>query len=244
MRIVLASLVALLMPVSLAAQDADGLDRLGSDMQTGTRFKMAPETPTQGKAREMQKVIARCVTYRNKKLVREILAKSDPSQIAFGELSVGSKDLGEKLKVGECMSRAMSASTIRLHMRFNYQTFRNLFAEEVYLMDVKEPLVIAEGEAEKLENRYFVGGMANPMAETMSTMADCISFRAPNEADGLLRTRPGTAGEREAAAMFLPAAGQCFGDIAEGDIDVSMVRKIAADGMWSRHHYRTQNEAS
>jgi hypothetical protein len=239
----LTAAAAFVLPTSVAAQESDDLSRLSSDIQTGTRFKLAPETPDAGKSREMQKEIARCATFRNKKLVREILAKSDPSQIAFGELSVDSSKLGEKLKINHCMTRAMSQSTVRLQMRFNYQAFRNIFAEEVYLMDVKKPREIAPGELEKVENRYFVGGSANPMADVMAGMGDCFSYRAAAEGDAFLRTRPGTSGEREAVEAFMPVAAPCMGDNTEIDVDVSMMRKIVADGLWSRHHYRLMAQA-
>ena len=238
----LAAMIALSLPVFAVAQNIDDLDRYANDIQTGTRFKLQAETPNAGKSREMQKTIARCITYRNKDLVREILAKSDPSRIAYSELSVDIGELTEELNVSACMSRAMSAFTIRLHMRFNYQTFRNLFAEEVYLMDVKDPLIISQNEAETLENRNFVGGFASPMTQAMATMADCFSYRATAEAHAFLRTRPGTRSEREAVDAFLPVAAPCLGGGAEAqemEVDISMVRKIVADGLWSRHHYRT-----
>lgn len=239
MKLLLAFLTVLALPVSAAAQDLPDGERMGSDLQTGSRFKMQAETPDAGKGREMQKRVARCVTYRSKTLVREILAKSDPSQIAYGELTIDAEDLSKELGVSKCISRAMSANTISMRMSYQFQTLRNLFAEEVYLMDVNDPLVIADNEPETLPNRYFVGGRANPMAEAMATMGDCFSYRGAVEGDAFLRTRPGTSEERDAVSAFMPVVDGCIGGADEMNVDVSMMRKIVADGLWSRYHSRT-----
>ncbi|MEP2736314.1 MAG: hypothetical protein ABJP34_08440 [Erythrobacter sp.] len=233
MRFLLIAIAVGLMAVSPAAAQRSS----GSESQIGTRFKQKAQTPDADEGRAMQKRVARCVLYRNKKLVREVLANSDPVSIYFTELGMDSAKLFDELDVDHCLSRSMKNSAYRMYMRIKFRTLRALLAEEAYLMDNKKSIFLGKGAPEYLEKREGETGM-HPSAVAMAKYADCMTFNALPQSDDLLRSRPGSKAESEAITALYPALEKC-NLVTEGgpEIDQSVTRMLIADGLWSRAHY-------
>ena len=207
------------------------------DIDTGTRFKKQVENPQRDEARDLQKRVARCSVYQNKELSRRLLANSDPVSIDFNELGVDPGELMKELDLAHCVTRAMKHSTYRMHMQFQYPTLRALFAEEVYLMDNKEPIALSPGASEFIEARNS-GRSLSSRAEVMAKLADCIVYHGLPASDALLRSTIASDAEDEAMEALHPALSQCgLGDAEEVTLDYSMVRQVVADGLWSRSHY-------
>lgn len=207
------------------------------DSQIGTRFKRKQEFPDVGKQRAMQKDVAKCVVYGNKDLSRKLLANSDSANIDFDKIGVSDEDLFEELDVDECLGRAARFGTLSIYMTIPFRTLRNLMAEEVYLMDQKEPPVVPPDAPVSLENRYFASGNSLG-AKIAADLSDCIAKYGTVPSHELLRSRPGSKSEGQALEALFPALLKCAGEgVADADIDVSTVRTVVADGMWARIYY-------
>lgn len=236
LAIILATAAMLATPV-VAQDNADTVGR-NDNLQTGSRFKRQSEAADVTEARIMQKDVARCVVYRNKKLSRELLANSDTVSIDFYKIdNLDADGLFDELDVGDCLGRAAKYGTLSIRMNIPFRTLRNLMAEEVYLMDQVGPLDLAGDAPEYLGNRYYATGR-HPAAVATAKLSDCLTHNDAAGSDALLRSRPGSGDEEEAMEALFPALVTCAGEgIADAEIDTSMVRTVIADGMWARMHY-------
>jgi len=237
MRLTLVIAALALPATSLSAQrtfDPERLDRT----ETGTRFKIAEEAVDSGKMRVMQKRIARCAALNDRELAQELLEKSDPVTVDYGELSVEYGEMLDEMSFSRCIGRAMPRSARMMRVRSDGATMRNLFAEEIYLHENDEPPVIGEGDPELLDNRYYAGGRSYMMAQVPAQLADCIVYRAPAEAHEFLETNPTTSDEREAAEALGSVVDECLpGEDSEVSFSLAQLRGYVADGLWSRSHY-------
>ena len=229
---------AAMVATPVVAQDNSNPETRNDNMQTGSRFKRRSEAADMTEARVMQKDVARCVVYRNKQLSRELLANSDTVSIDFYKLDdVDADGLFDELDVADCLGRAAKYGTLSIRMNIQFRTLRNLMAEEVYLMDQDDPLVLPANAPEYLENRNYATGR-HPAAVATAKLSDCLTFNDVANSDALLRSRPGSDEEDEALEAIFPALETCAGEgIAEAEIETSMVRTVIADGMWARMHY-------
>lgn len=207
------------------------------DLQTGSRLKRSSESPDQGKLRDMQKRVARCVVFNDKDLSRRLVAASDTSNIDYDGLGMSPNELFDKLDAENCMGRASRGGSSAMFMSIPMRTLRNLMAEEVYLMDQEEPLTVPEGAPKDLVNRFYAPGN-NRGAKMTAELSDCIVYFSPNEAHTFLGTRPGSGKEKDALDGLYAALITCAGDqMAEADIDMSSMRMVVADGLWARMQY-------
>jgi len=234
--------LGLLIGMCAPAMAQDNVDRMMEpEIQTGTRFKQAPETAQEKEARDLQKRVARCVTYRNKKQVRQLLINSDYDRIRFEEAGIEPATMFDDLDVGDCLGRAMKHSTYRIHMRMPLGTLRNLLTEEVYLMDNKKPMQLASDAPKYLEVREAERRLG-PRAGVLAELADCVTHTDIAAADELLRNRPGSEGESEALEALYPAFAQCGLETSEdSNLDKSMIRSVLADGLWARSYYGSED---
>ena len=231
------ALAICLATASASAQRYDGEGFSNEeDMQTGTRFTRAPETAGQTEARRLQRRVARCVYDRHDDTVDKILAHSTFDRIDFSALDMDSRKLFEELNVPTCIGRAMKGNTYSMRMSIPFDTLRNLLTEEAYLDAVSEPLAIPAGAPVKLTNRYRYETMG-PRAATIADLGDCIVHADAANADAMLRARPGSKDEAQAIEDLSPALSNCMGTESSPEVDASMLRKVMADGLWSRTHY-------
>lgn len=232
MKLFFATLLMLGLPATALAQSVPG-----NDIQTGSRFKREVKTYDEGAARNIQKKVAKCVAYMHKDLARELLQKSDPTQIDYDALSVEPGDLFDKLDVDECIGRSMPASAGGTLMRFDAAVMRNLLAEEVYLMDYKGPLALTEDAPEAVEERYIVGGMGDQRTAMMVNLADCIVKREPVAAHEFIDTQPGSKKEAKSVVALHEAIDACAQQKVSSNLDTGLVRRIVADGLWTRAYH-------
>lgn len=238
MRALLALVVApvLIWGVPVTAQD-DAERFLEPGLQTGTRFKQVPETAEQGEARGLQKRVAKCVYFRNKDVVRTLLAHSDMDRIDFDAFDQASETLFDDLDVAECIGTVMRSSQYRMYMRIPYATLRNLLAEEVYLQDNKKALVLPTDAPRDLENRYGYEGL-NPRTAALTQVGDCVAHSGVGNAHAFLESRPGSSDEEQAFEALAPIVVACL-DTEEEEValPISMIRQLTADALWARSHY-------
>lgn len=214
------------------------------ELAIGTRFKQQPENAARDEAREMQKRVVRCSVYGNKELARKVLANSDPVTIDFDAVGIPANELTNELEISRCIGRAMKHSTYKMQMRFQYESLRALMAEEVYLMD-NDDVVQLPADAEPFLTERLQGGPIHPRAEMMARLGDCIVFHGPEAADRLLRSRIASDEEREAVEGLYPALAKCgLGGAQEVELDFSMVRRVVADGLWSRTYFTNGSDAA
>jgi len=209
---------------------------LDPELATGTRFKMAAESPTAAEGRIMQKQIARCVLSLKGEKVRAMLAHSDFNSIDFAAIDEDPDALFDDLDVDNCMERAMQYGQFKLQMRMPFATLRNLLAEEVYLKDHGRAVAPARDAQEKIDARYQTGRLDGRTA-VLNELGDCISFNGALPAHELLRSQPGSKSEREAFAALAPTLGKCLKSDKPMEIQSSLVRQVVADGMWARGFY-------
>jgi hypothetical protein len=230
----LLSATALAFGTGASAQD---LPEIEGEQQIGTRFLQEPESVEAGRARQMQKVVARCSFNRNKDEATELLAKSDFFQIDYDALDTDAEEVFEDFNIDDCIGRAMRQSEFKMYMQFPHRTMRNLLAEEAYLHYQRDPIAADAIGPDELGNRYRMARFYPPTAAIFST-GDCISRTAPETAHALLDSRPTSDDESEAFEQLLPVFGTCMktGE-KEVKLQISMVRQMVADAMWARMYY-------
>lgn len=224
--------------VPTAAQDGDEPFAHADGQQIGTRFKRKPEVAGESERRRIQKDVAKCVVYRNKDLSRELLAKSDTADIDFDALDDLDPDgLFDELDVSDCLGRAAKYGTLSIRMSIPFRTLRNLMTEEVYLLDQKKPMTLADNAPLHLANR-FDAAKGRPAVMAMAQLSDCMVHSDVATSDALIRSRPGSDEENEALEALHPAMIACAGpEAASAEVDANVVRMLIADGLWARMHY-------
>lgn len=210
------------------------------EMETGTRFAREPETADEAEGRWMQKRLAMCVFNRDEDLIREVLANSNFSYIDFDALPVEPDNFFDEIDFDHCMGRLFrgaSNRTYHLSVQMPFSTLRNLLAEEAYLRDYGEPPVIEPTTPQEVWGR-FQGSPAPRQVAVVARWGDCLTHNAPDAAHELLDSRPGSGSEEEALNALTPVFETCIGDAGgQQSISTSLIRQIAADGMWSRSYY-------
>jgi len=232
LALALAALAA--QPAAVSAQDAAEIE---GEQQVGTRFLQEPESVEAGRARQMQKVVARCSFSRNKEETTELLAKSDFFQIDYDALDTDAEEVFEDFNIDDCIGRAMRQSEFKMYMQFPHRTMRNLLAEEAYLHYQRDPIAGDLLEPEQLGNRYRMARFYPPTQAIFET-GDCISSTAPETAHALLDSRPTSDEESEAFADLMPVFEKCMkSSETEVKLQISIVRQLVADAMWARMYY-------
>ena len=215
------------------------------DSQVGTRFKLAEEPIGAIDMRRMQKKMIKCTVSGDRDLARELLQKSDPVSIDHRELSISYNDMLNEMNFDRCMIRAMPRNARRMRIQFGQTAVRNLMAEEIYLHENREPVMIPEGAPEYLSNRYYSGGRAYINAEVPARLADCIVYREAGLAHAFLKANPTSSGETEAAESLVPVVSECLpGEGSTVSFTLAELRAIVADGLWSRSFYGTMASGS
>lgn len=214
--------------------DPDRVDR----SSIGTRFKITEESVNAVQMRKLQKKMIRCAVSGDRDVARELLQKSDSVTVDHNELSIDYNAMMDKMNLSRCIGRAMPRSARMMRISHTPTVMRNLIAEEIYLYDNKEPLTIAEGDPEFLENRYFAGGMRYTMAEVPARLADCIVYNAPVKSHEFIDSNPTSGGEADTAAALSDSVNACLpGEDGEISFTISQLRAYVADGLWSRSYY-------
>ena len=228
------------LPLGSQLAQAQDPDENNNGMETGTRFEREAETASATQARWMQKRVANCVFNRNKDEVREILANSNFYSIQFDAFDQDPETLFDDLNVDFCIGRLMRGADNRVHhtyMQIQYSTLRNLLAEEAYLQDFDGPPSIDSATPQDVAGR-FNGMRVHPQISTMASLADCLTYHASAQTHDLLRARPGSDDEEEAITALGPVIVSCA-DTQEQQLQIptSLIRQMAADGLWSRSYY-------
>lgn len=237
LAIAMAALTWCLGTQSVRAQDP-GENNNG--LQTGTRFEREAETADAAQARWMQKRVANCVFNRNKEEARKILANSNFYSIQFDAIEQDPETLFDDLGVDFCIGRLMRGAdnrTYRIYMQIQYSTLRNLLAEEAYLQDFDGPPAIDPATPQEVTGR-FDGSGVHPQVNTMASLVDCLTYHASEQTHNLLRARPGSDDEEEAVTALGPVIVSCANTQEQQlQIPTSLIRQMAADGLWSRSYY-------
>ncbi len=234
------TIAAVFLGLSAVPSQAQDANENNNGLQTGTRFEREPETADAAQARWMQKRVANCVFNRNKDEAREILANSNFYSIQFDDFDQDPETLFDDLNVDFCIGRLMRGADNRAYytyMQIQYSTLRNLLAEEAYLQDFDGPPKIDSATPRDVAGR-FDGMRVHPQISTMASLADCLTYHASAQTHDLLRARPGSDDEDEAITALGPVIVSCA-DTQEQQLQIptSLIRQMAADGLWSRSYY-------
>lgn len=227
----------------VAAQDGNG-PGLGDQSQVGTRFKIAEEPMGSVDMRRFQKKVARCLAKEDGEMARKVLKNSDPANIDYRALGIGFDEVLKSLNFDRCMVRAIPRNARGIRVRIAPRVLRNLLAEEVYLRENDDAPILHDGAPEFLENRFFVGGAAYPMAEVPAKLSDCVVARETELAHELLKSNPTSSGERKLVESLSGAFGACLSDDFVGlEYTLAEIRAFIADGLWSRINYASMPSA-
>lgn len=240
MRALLAIMLGAGLAVPAVAQDRDierERDRfLRPQTVVGSNLKQEPETASEADAREMQKRLAKCIYYGNRKELDTLLANSDFDRIDFSATEYDSENFFDEIDFSRCLGRAMKHSQYKVYATMRYSTLRNLLAEEAYLYQNKDAPVREEGAPTLIEAR-FANVRRNPRSQVLAEVADCISYRDTAGAHAFLETTPGSGKETDALENLYPTLLTCMETDKAPDLSRSLVRQMVADGMWSRSHH-------
>ena len=234
------SIAAVVVGLFASPAHAQDTSENNNGLQTGTRFERAPETVDAAQARWMQKRVVNCVFNRNEEEVRALLANSNFYSINFDAIEQNADNLFDDLEIDFCIGRLMRGAnnqTYHTYMQIQFSTLRNLLAEEAYLSDFDGPPQIRPGDAQYVAGR-FESTRVHPQVRVMAEMTDCMTYQASDLAHDLLRARPGTGGEEEVIDALGPIVASCANTSeAELSVPTSLIRQMAADGLWSRSFY-------
>lgn len=211
--------------------------QLAPEPQTGSRFAKAAEQIEQTKLRIMMKDMARCVFSKQPNLVRKLLQSSDVGGVDFERLGVSEPNLIKRFPLSTCLVRSMDDQVSTAQLNLNTTTLRSVLAEEVYLSEYNTPIEIPDGQSETLANRYFTPSDNNAKSAAFGAFTDCVVYKSPQDADAVLRTRPGSEQEKTAVRALIPALSACIIKDQEVTLTEAGIRTIVADGLWSRSHY-------
>ena len=213
--------------------------QLKPTQETGSRIFTQPKTAADpALVAKFSKTVARCAYSRlSDNDVSEFLAATDQKSTVF---DMDGQDWHEiEQTVENCMEAYMAdynadVRLAQLDMKYSAMRLRALFMEEAYLDDNEGPIAIGEGDSE-LTNRTFVStGNDLTAAQGLANFSDCVVFKAPIDADQLLRTEPGSSAEITAARTLAPVLGECLIDGQTIEFTPGSIRALVADGLWSR----------
>lgn len=213
--------------------------QLEPEMRTGSRLPTRPSEMEDTATRRMGKDFAKCTYQRNPALAERVLLASDPATVDLSRAGIEGEDLHEKFALSDCLEKAMSLNQSRVMLRFESRLLRVMFAEEAYLAFNKSPLDLPDGATELVSDRVILDD--NPRARGLGNFSDCLVYHGANEADAILRSRPGTSQEMEAVRALVPAISSCLTEGQEVALTPGNVRGLVADGLWTRSHYANRN---
>jgi hypothetical protein len=213
--------------------DPDRIDR----SQVGSRFSVQMEAMEGDEMRIYMKRIGRCLARNDRELAARMLENSDPVRIDYRAIGMNISEIAAEMNMSRCIGSSMPSSARYMRMNYSGAVLRPLLAEEMYLHANDDPLVIPVGAPVELENRFFVGGMADPIATTRARFADCIVYNDPVQSHEFLRSNPNSGKERDAAQALAQTFGECLGSEADVTFSLAEMRLYLADGLWSRSHY-------
>lgn len=225
-------------------------EKVEREFQTGSRQRQAYKSVSAETAGQINKDFARCVYRRNRKSVSELLAKSNfmrfDEDISMADLIKSKQNEGanrtsavQQFKLDDCLGNAAN-NNIKLHMTAS--NFRSMMAEEVYLAANEEVPRLSTDAVEHVTRNELKLKVPTPekeaamvQAQAMNALVDCVTFKATQGADMLLRTVPGTSPERAAAIALAPVFGDCMVQGQTFKMTPLTIRALVADGMWARY---------
>lgn len=212
--------------------------QLESEPDTGSRIAKDAQEMQKTKVRVLMKDVARCVYVKHPDLVLRLLQSSDAGAVDFDRLGFKEGDFLKRFSLSTCLSRSMDRGMSLAQLRLNATVLRSALAEEAYLSARRRtPGIIPEGQPETLLNRYFTSSDNSANSRAFGAFTDCVVYKAPQEADAVLRTQPGSQQEKGAVRALIPALSSCIVKDQEMTLTESGIRTIVADGLWSRNHY-------
>ncbi len=210
---------------------------LEPETRLGSRIAQKPETMDLDAARQMRKHFARCIYERHAKLADRYLVSSDPTDVDFDMLGIGSDDLHDQFSLSECLTRAMTINQSKVLMRFDQRLLRPLLAEEAYLKQNKQALSLTTDAEIYLSGRRFVSASMDTRAKALGAFADCVIYQAPAVSDAMLRAKPASSDESKAVQALVPALSACIVEGQQVSLTADTIRSLVAEGLWARSHY-------
>ncbi len=216
----------------LGLAPASAFGQLKPEVQTGSHIPVKPEAVPGREAGLIKKAFGRCIYESNKKAAAAILSHSDGIGIDLQSAKI--TDLVQTFKMRDCLGEQVSETQSALGFRFGREMLHGLLVEETYLAGHPTAPTLAAGAVEVIDRTYVSIGDALPKARALGAFADCIVFTDVTGSDALLRTIPGSTGERAAARALVPALSKCLNQGAQLSMTPASIRGYVADGLWNR----------
>lgn len=202
------------------------------ESQVGTRFQTKPTQVNPEEAGVVRKSFARCLYNRAPARVDKLLENSDPEGIEYFAAGTTAERFRSDVGIDYCLHFESAASDAR-QLTMSNTAFRSAMLEEAYLARFKTAPALPEDATEIIsDRRYITEGSTS--ARALGRFADCLIFHSAADADALLRTMPGSDGEKQAARAMAPALGGCLMRGQTLSLNTANVRAFAADGLWTR----------
>ena len=207
-----------------------GSAQLSFSPETGSHIPKAPLVADAALAGQVRKDFAHCIFMVSSQRAVRLLEHSN--LIAVDLKAAGIGNIIRAFPMESCLGRQMNQTEAQLGMMVSADRLRDILAEEAYLSVRREPP--SRPSAMAALPLYLGAGDDATRAQAMQQFVDCAVLGSLSEADALLRTLPGSGGERTAAAKLGPALGAC---LKQGDkiaLTTATVRSFVAFGLWSR----------
>ncbi len=204
--------------------------QLRPQQQTGSRFAVKPVALPEEQLGIVKKRFAQCIYRRQARHATALLNHSDNVTVDLATPKlVGLKAFGLADCIGDDM---MTNDQLAIGLRFQPAAFRDLMAEEAYLTS-HDAAPIATPQL-PLVGKFVSSGDQLAKARTLASFSDCTILADIGKAGAVLRTMPGSPGERIAVKALGPTLGSCLFEGQQISLTTGSVRALLAFGMWNR----------
>lgn len=220
---------------TLLTLGSTGIAAAQTRVPTGSRIPetIVTEELDRSEARRVQEIFAACVYERRPERVEALLAASDMYAVDYKAAGIAPTRISAALAMEPCLSRATEVTDSELLLKLNFPSLRAMLLEQSYRARNKAGPAWLSGTIAAPARRFVAVGEKLGQAQAIAAFADCLVAAAQREADALLRTSVGSAAEKAALKPLLPHLGPCVTAGAEVKLDLTRIRALVADGLWT-----------
>jgi hypothetical protein len=235
----ISAMLALAVPVS--AQDSG--DEPDREMVTPLGSHVSRPAPplnfraiNEERAKGLVSAFSECLYEKAPDEVVSFLERSDFGLVNFAQMGETAESLTNKLKIDDCMTRAVRrhgqpGSTTRLQM--SAANLRNYALRSAYLGTYPDGPTWIHGDQE-----VQVDPLSLPLSQGrndiigLMNFADCIVAGDPQWADFFFRTGDGSKSEGEAIQALMPTLSACLPEGQEITLTPTSLRVMLSEGVW------------